>query len=406
MKIFLVSLGSRGDNEPFRALALEASSAGHEVYFSHTADIPRDDSARYHELDLPGSLEAVIADQGVSIWKALRSYKSVMEPLMMGVWDTSTQQIRDIKPDVVVYHPKVVTAAVAAHSVGAIAAEVEIVPTVTPTREFPPAGLPPTLPQSLYRASYSLVTAGAAALSSRVDRLARELGVIGTESDLVLCPVSPTLVSQPGDWPDYATITGQWHIPSRESLDDELESFLAEGPILYAGFGSMRDSRGLARAQAIVQAARSLGMKSLLATGWGGLVASPDHMVASDVLVRGFLPHSVVLPRVDVAVHHGGAGTTHAMVRAGLPSVIMPFLADQPWWAARLHAHGLGPPALARTTTSPSAIAGALSTALLGQDRVREAGSLMAAEDGLARALSLLEDAEAGIGALRSPQAA
>jgi sterol 3beta-glucosyltransferase len=403
MKIFLVALGSKGDNEPFRALALEASSAGHDVYFSHTVDISRDDSARYQELDLPGSMEQVIADQGVSIWTALRTYKSVMEPLLEGVWTASTQQIREIKPDVVVYHPKVMTAAVAAHSVGAIAAEVEIVPTVTPTAEFPPAGFPPTIPRSLWRASYSLVKAGASSLKSRADALATELGVIGRDSDLVLCPVSPTLIPQPEDWPDYASITGQWHVPSRESLDDELENFLTEGPILYAGFGSMRDSRGLARADAIVKAARSLGMKSLLTTGWGGLVASPDHMVASDVLVRTSLPHSLVLPRVDVGVHHGGAGTVHAMVRAGLPSVIMPFLADQPWWASRLHAQGLGPKALPRTTTSPGQIAGSLNAALPARDRVREAGSLIAAEDGLARALCILEDAEAGIGSLRSP---
>ena len=59
-----------------------------------------------------------------------------MQPLLGDVWDTTTRQILDIRPDVVVYHPKVMTAATAAHAVGALAAEVEIVPTVTPTSEW------------------------------------------------------------------------------------------------------------------------------------------------------------------------------------------------------------------------------------------------------------------------------
>lgn len=401
MKLYLVALGSRGDNEPFRALALEAASAGHEVFFAHTSDIACDPDAPYTDLELPGSLEQIIAEQGVSVMKALRNYRSVMEPLLRGVWDASTAHIRQLRPDVVVYHPKVVTAALAAHSVGAIAAEVEIVPTMTPTEEFSPAGIPPALPASWNKASYALVRAGMAPFRSMLRRRARELGVIRTESDLVLCPVSPTLIPQPLDWPDFAQITGQWNIPSRERLDPGLQEFLDGGRVLYAGFGSMRDRHGLARAQAIVSAARGLGMRTLLATGWGGLVATPDHMVAPDVWVEQSVPHTALLPHVDVAIHHGGAGTTHAMIRAGVPSLIMPFLADQPWWANRLHREGLGPPALSRTTTNPETISQAITAALGCSDRLQSAALQMSHEDGLQEALRILEDAEAGMHSLR-----
>jgi sterol 3beta-glucosyltransferase len=401
VKIYLVAFGSRGDNEPFRALALEAAAAGHDVTFAHTSDLAFDPAAPYEEQELPGSIERVIAEQGVSTVRALLNYRTVMRPLLESVWEASTRQILELRPDVVVYHPKVMTAATAAHAVGALAAEVEIVPTMTPTHEFPPAGFSTTIPSRWNRASYSLVKAGVSSFAPVLKELADRLGVIRTESDLVLCPVSPTLVPQPTDWPDFAHITGQWHVPAHDGLDDELEEFLQAGKVLYAGFGSMRDSRGHARAEALVTAARSLGMRTLLVTGWGGLIPSAEHRSASDVLVRESLAHSSVLPQVEVGIHHGGAGTTHAFLRAGTPSIIMPFLGDQPWWAARLHGQGLGPRALRRLETRTGVIAKAITEAGAQKERVARAATQMAEEDGLASALNILELAEAGVSPLR-----
>ena len=401
VQIYLAAFGSRGDNEPFQALAAKADAAGHEVYFAHTSDLNTDPGALYRELELPGSVENVIAEQGVSVVRALLNYRSVMRPLLEGVWDATTQQILDIRPDVVVYHPKVMTAALAAHAVGAIAAEVDIVPTMTPTEEFPPAGIPAGIPRSWNKAAYSLVNAGMSSFASTLRKRADDLGVIRVESDLVLCPVSPTLVPHPADWPEFAHVTGQWHRPSEDDLDPELERFMGDGQIVYAGFGSMRDSRGKARAGAIVKATRSLGMKTLLVTGWGGLVPTAEHEQASDVLVRTAVPHSAVLPRVAVGIHHGGAGTTHAFVRAGTPSIIMPFLADQPWWGARLSSLGLGPKPLSRATTRPSVIAKSITEALSQRDKVERAAATMAQEDGAGVALTIIERAEAGVSPLR-----
>ena len=401
VKIYLAALGSLGDNEPFRALATRAAAHGHEVFFAHTSDLSPDPLATYTELELPGSLEKVIADQGVSTLRALLNYRSVMQPLLGNVWDTTTRQILDIRPDVVVYHPKVMTAATAAHAVGALAAEVEIVPTVTPTSEFPSAGIPVRLPPSWNRASYSWVHAGLSSFQPALSKLAAELGVIRTQSDIVLCPVSPTLVPQPADWPDFAHVTGQWQMPSVEPLDPQLEEFLSGGNVFYAGFGSMRDTHGRSRAQALVGGARALGMKTLLTTGWGGLVPSPEHQGASDVLIRSSVPHSTVLPTVSAGIHHGGAGTTHAMVRAGTPSIIMPFLGDQPWWAGRLETQGLGSRALSRRETRPSVIARAITEALSTREAVTRASRTMATDDGLGEALRIVEQAEAGVSPLR-----
>ena len=400
MKIYVVGLGSRGDNEPFRALAFEAASLGHEVYFAHTTDISQDIGVPFTEWELPGSFEDLISEQGTSVVKALRNYESAVKPLLEGIYEESTKQIRELEPDVVVYHPKVVTAATAAHSVGAIAAIAETFPTLIRTREFAAAGITWPLPGFLNRASYGLVRAGMKAAAKPALRLAEELDVVRIAPDLSLCAVSPTLVPEPTDWPDYATMTGHWSLVRAVPPDEELQEFLTGTPVLYAGFGSMRDDHGKQRAETIVRAARLLGFKTLLVTGWGGLEPGAELSAADDVMVRGTVDHHNVLPRVAVAIHHGGAGTVHRMVASGLSSVIMPFLADQPWWAARLHALGLGPKALSKSTTSPEAIKKALIEAMEKAPAVREAAKSMALEDGAGTAVRILEDAEAGQGPL------
>lgn len=396
MKLYIATIGSRGDNEPFRALALEASAAGHDVYFAHTTDIPQSGAGGYQERVIRGSFETVITDQGVSVMKALGSYRSVMRPLLRAAWEDVTEHIRSIEPDVVVYHPKLVTAPVAAHRVGAIAVIAETFPTLTPTAEFSAAGAPAWLPRWFHTASFSAVRAGLAVLGKPAEELAQKLGVVNINPDLTVCPVSPTLVPQPNDWPEWAFVTGAWVTPAPGDLDDELDTFLSSGPVVYAGFGSMKDARAIARAAAIVKGAKSAGFKVLLVTGWGGLAPSVDHVEDPDVLVRSSVPHTHVFPRVAVVMHHGGAGTTHAALAAGRVSVIMPFVADQPWWARRLHSLGLGPPPLSRKTTDPRAISRALLAALDYGDAVEKAADSMALENGVGDTLTLIEEAERG----------
>lgn len=396
MRMYIAAIGSRGDTEPFRALALEASSAGHEVFFAHTTDLAHTNEAPYQERVIRGSFQSLIQSQGVSVLKALATYASVMRPLLEAAWEDVTDHIVSIEPDVVVYHPKLVTAPVAAHRVGAIAVSAEMFPTLTPTREFPAVGAPAWLPRFLNALSFAVVHAGLAAYRRPAEKLAKKLGVVNINSDLAVCPVSPSVMPQPADWPEWAFVTGAWMSPPAGPLDDELEEFLSSQPVVYAGFGSMKDNRAKARAAAIVEGGKSAGFKVLLVTGWGGLAPSVEHVEDPDVLVRASVPHALVFPRVAVALHHGGAGTTHAALAAATVSVIMPFLADQPWWARRLHSLGLGPRALSRKTTHPQTISKALLGALDYVGAVETAADTMVFENGLGRTLALIEEAESG----------
>jgi len=390
VRIYLTTLGSRGDHEPFRALAHEAAKRGHEVHFAHTEDLPTDPAAKYTEWELPGSIEKWISESGVSVIKALKDYREHLKPLQEAILEESAKQIRSLKPDVVVYHPKVQTASVVAHDVGAIAVLAEPMPIMTPTGEFPTGAIVANFGPWLNRQTYRLVDWGIKAFGDQALTLARRLGV-SAAPDVTVCAVSPTLVPTPYDWPDTAMVTGQWHLPAREKLDTEISDFVSSGEVLYAGVGSMKRGNPVRRARVIVDAARSLGMKTLLVTGWGGLEPDEEIAHASDVLVRESVNHSAVLPHVSVAIHHGGAGTTHAMLRAGVPSVFIPFIVDQPWWAMRLHTAGLGPKAVSPSCRRPEVLSKAISSARGYTDAVKRASQAINAEHGVATAMDFIE---------------
>ena len=394
MRMYLAAIGSRGDFEPFRSLAIAASKSGHDVHLAHSEDFASDEPVPYTSHLLPGSFEELLSG-GFSFTKSLAQYRTVIEPMLSGIYNTSTTHITSLRPDVVVYHPKVITSATAAHAVGALAARAELVPTLTPTRDFPAAGLPLRLPPSLNRFSYSLVAAGLSSFGNPAKKLSKELGVANVEPDISLCPVSQVLVPQPSDWPSSAIITGPWLSSAKAPQDSELDAFLDSGPTVYVGFGSMNDGEANARNRAatILAATRNLGYQTLFVTGWGGVSVTESDASSGDVLVRPSVHHESVFPRVIAAIHHGGAGTTQRSLLAGAPTIIMPFLADQPWWAARLHAQGLGPPALNKKTRRPEEVSAALADAVSRVDKLKAVSQSMAAEDGVGDAIQLLESA-------------
>ncbi|MCE4364137.1 glycosyltransferase [Xanthomonas hortorum] len=207
---------------------------------------------------------------------------------------------------------------------------------------------------------------------------------------------SEHLCPRPPDWPDRAQVAGFWQLPQPQwQPPAALEAFLQAGPPpLYVGFGSMI-SIDAAQLTAIVKAAvRLTGQRALLASGWGGLAAGED---ASDDAERFFqleqAPHDWLFPGVSVAVHHGGAGTTGAALAAGIPSVVLPFGYDQPFWAHCLAQRGVAPPALARVGLQPETLADAIRQASAPSMRAaaRVLGQRIREEDGISRAVDQLE---------------
>jgi len=132
--------------------------------------------------------------------------------------------------------------------------------------------------------------------------------------------------------------TGAWILPNQRPLPEELERFLATGaPPVYLGLGSTQVPEATGRM--LVEATRALGLRSILSQGWAEL--TPGDL-GDDCLSIGDVNYEALFPRVAVAVHHGGAGTTAAVARAGKAQVILPHLYDQFYWAQRVQELGIG----------------------------------------------------------------
>lgn len=225
------------------------------------------------------------------------------------------------------------------------------------------------------------------------------LGPYLLRSDLhrakVINGFSAHVLPRPADWPDSSQVTGYWFLDEPLWRPPEaLYDFLAAGPKpIYIGFGSMVCSNATRFTEIVLDAVKKNGQRAVLATGWGGL----DHVgigQSERVFFVRHAPHDWLFPRVSVAVHHGGAGTTAAAVRAGIPSVIVPFYGDQPFWARCLHRKGVAPAALNRKTLSSEAMAGALKAAQhpAMMRNALELGLAVRAEDGVGEALRCLQE--------------
>jgi len=162
--------------------------------------------------------------------------------------------------------------------------------------------------------------------------------------------------------------TGAWVLPDERPLPDGLEAFLGAGaPPVYVGFGSRAEQSPVDIARVATEAVRAQGRRVLLARGWAGLAPVDD---AEDCFVVGEVNQQALFGRVAAVVHHGGAGTTTTAARAGAPQVIVPRIADQPYWAARVAGLGIGSAHDGPTPTTDS-LSAALATALAPETGAR-----------------------------------
>jgi vancomycin aglycone glucosyltransferase len=152
-------------------------------------------------------------------------------------------------------------------------------------------------------------------------------------SDRVLSPWEPTDMIN-------TVQTGAWILPDDRPLAADLAAFLDAGePPVYIGFGSMAMQGAPEAGRAAIEAVRARGRRALLARGWAALAAIDDQ---DDCFVVGEVNQQALFPRVAAVVHHGGAGTTTTAAQAGAPQLIVPQVADQPYWAGRVAELGIG----------------------------------------------------------------
>ncbi len=205
---------------------------------------------------------------------------------------------------------------------------------------------------------------------------------------------SPSVVPHPDDWTADSATVGYWLLNEASSWTPpaHLVSFLETSPAsLYIGFGSMGSADPQAMFNLVCEALRLAGQRAVFITGWSGLQLTtvPDH-----VCVIEKAPHDWLFDRVSAVVHHGGAGTTAAGLRASKPTLVIPHMSDQPFWGRRVHDLGAGPKPIPRPKLTAVNLADAIRQLVTESEMRRTAeklGAKIRAEDGVARGVEAIE---------------
>jgi hypothetical protein len=210
----------------------------------------------------------------------------------------------------------------------------------------------------------------------------------------VLDAYSPAVVPRPPDWPSWIHVTGYWFLddPVGWTASDELVDFLASGPPpVFVGFGSTPFPEPGSATDTVVRALTRAGRRGVVAAGGSGLATG---RLTDDILSVDFVPHNWLFPHVSAVVHHGGAGVTGAALRAGLPSVVVPVFADQPFWGERVFELGAGPRPIPARRFTADRLANAIrltASAEMGR-RAQVLGEQIRREDGVAAAVQAVHD--------------
>jgi sterol 3beta-glucosyltransferase len=423
MRVLLLTLGSRGDVEPFLALAVALQAAGHQPLLCA--------SDRYRGwIEGHGVAHAAMNDGFVELLESVEGRAGLERSAgLLGMLRTVLRLARQIgplqlqtqrdcwaaaegfQPQLIVHHSKIVGAPDIAEQLGVPTVLLQLVPLLQPTRAFACPAFPPWLAGlgggAMRFQAYRLINAlanrfgaGPAKAWRRERGLPPRPAAMGllTGADGRAMPLlhahAEALLPRPEDWPASAQVCGFLRLPAQPDWQAPaaLRDFLSAGPPpVYIGFGSMAGRQPEQRARQVLDAVRLAGVRALIATGWGGL---RPEMLPPEVMVIEQAPHDWLFPRMAAVVHHGGAGTTAAGLIAGRPSLICPFFGDQPFWGRRVAELGLGPAPIPQKRLTAKRLAAGIREAV-GNPAMREACAAMAlrlrAEDGAASALRFLE---------------
>ena len=417
MRIRVITIGSQGDVRPYVALGAGLKAAGHDVRiathpafenlvrgrgldFAPVAGDPR-------ELADNRQLRA-LHDDGRNIFRWWRTFTSVDAPLMRQRLADCWDACRDAEVIIVSILPYLLGYAIAA-KLNVPLVRAFYFP-VSPTRAYPVEVVPKWLPlgERLNLASYGAQRQILWQIARPwVARACRDVlgtgnlprlepfGELDRQQQLLLYCYSPAVAPPPPDWGKWIDVTGYWFLDRGTDWTPPpaLEAFLADGPapVYVGGFGNMtnRDPRELART--VVRALKMASRRAIVLTGWGGLQPSelPREIFAID-----WVPFDWLFPRVAAAIHHGGAGTTAASLRAGLPTMIIPFFLDNFFWGNRVFELGVGPRPIPRKRLEVGALASAIRTVTTDSDmrgRAAALGARIRAENGVARAVAAFE---------------
>lgn len=403
MHITILALGSRGDVQPYAVLGNGLRAAGHQVRFITFESfefLVTENNLDFHPIQ--GNAQALVATGGADTLGLIRSFGSLAEGYAR---DLSAPELGET--DLIVNQlPGGVYGFDLAEKYSVPLALAAVIP-LARTQAFPLMGFPKIQLPGYNRATYYIGEQMAWQMFRTVINRWRKqtLGLpalpikgyfekIGTRQIPILNGFSRHVVPRPVDWSEHIHITGYWS-PEQKNWNppDNLLSFINAGsPPVFIGFGSMPVKDPQRTTDIILEALRQSGQRGILHMGWGGLGNQPlpDYAFKID-----YAPYDWLFPRMAMAIHHGGSGTTAFGLRSGIPSCVVSFVFDQHYWGERIAALGTGPRPIRYKELTVERLTEAIRIGV-GNSQMRqkavELGQKIQKENGIENALNVFEN--------------
>ncbi len=408
MNITILTYGSRGDVQPFLPLSRGLIDRGHQVILA--APLRFKKLVEEHGITFaplagdPEELSRRLNDSGYHYFKMIRELMNHAVNIGADVLRQTEEACKDA--DLIIH---TFTHAVGAHT---LAREknipdihIQTFPMFTPTGDYPNIAMPNLGIRTLNRISH-IASSKITWFTSRIgfEQVRRKAGLPKRKlfwpfddnplrlRTPILCAWSPSILPASSDWSPRVHVTGYLFFPLDESYSPSkgLDTFLKSGkPPVCVSFGSMVNKDAKRINDIVVEALKKTNNRGIILSGWGGV----KKQSSNDLLYLESTPHDWLLPRCKTIIHHGGAGTTAAGLRAGIPSVVVPFMADQPFWGNRVHVMGVGSKPILVKNISVDKLVHAITEVETNviRDRAQFTGQSIRSEDGVKDVVKLIE---------------
>jgi sterol 3beta-glucosyltransferase len=411
----MLTTGTRGDTQPFMALGLELKKRGYRVRIAASESYQNlIEPYGFEFASLRGDVSKIIesgaADDAINADSPLKFFSSLKNEKMMGMMVNIQEDLHKacIGADAIVYHPGA--------AIGYFAAKEMNIPSIlaspfpmTPTKDYPAlifydrprfGKIYNKLTHHIFEWGFWKVVSGPLKKywvqqhGEGPNDFSCPYPKQRTAANPTIISSSPTVFPVSKDWPKHVHCYGNWFMESDHTYqpEEKLAEFLEAGePPVYVGFGSVGDKKNADETTALViKALKLAGKRGIINTG--GIGMSHAEEMTDDILFIKGVPHEWLFPKMSAVVHHGGAGTTAAGLRAGVPSVIVPYGNDQFAWGRKIHELGIGSKAIPRKELTAEKLSAAISYTQMNEIRskAKEVGKQIRAEKGAEKAAQVI----------------
>lgn len=409
MNITILTYGSRGDVQPFLPLSVGLMNHGHMVTMAAPARFKNlIEEHKINFIPFAGDVEELsrkLNDSGYNFFKQMKELRNHAIEIGAAIFRQTDIATQDA--DLIIHtFAHVVGAHTLAREKNIPDIHIQTFPMFTPTGDYPNVTMPNLRNRFLNRLTHTIskkiffLTAqiGFAQVRQKAKLPKRKLFIPFDENPQhfqtpILCAWSPSILPASIDWSyPRVHVTGYYFFPIHDSYipSREVDSFLKAGQSpMCISFGSMVNKDAKRIDEIVRESLKQTNNRGIILSGWGDI----KHESTDDLLYIESVPHDWLLPKCKMVIHHGGAGTTSAGLQAGIPSVVVPFTADQPFWGSRIYAVGAGPkPILVKNLSIENltrAIIEAESDIIRKQAQV--IGQNIRSEDGVENAICLIE---------------